>query len=497
MAIEIERKFSLAEGKRITALGEDFRLGERTRESLRATYFDTEDFALARHKVTLRRRTGGHDAGWHLKLPGDLLAGGDHARQEIHSPIVAGRSQLRPPAELRDQVADIVGSAALVPVVELRTQRTIIPITTPHERELAGLCDDRVTALRRGDERSWHELEVEITGGEASDLERISTAMIEAGAEPKQAPSKLVEALGGELAAERAPLGKKSSAGEVLMAYIGEQIGVIQGREAGVRVDAPDAVHKMRVATRRLRSTLRTFRNLLDAERTEPLRAELKWLAEKLGAARDAEVLKERLLSEAAALPAEALVGPVEQRLTRELDAQHDRARAELYRAFDTRRAQVLFDNLVRMLIDPPLLPAAQQRAPKALGKELVCARQRVTKRWAAAQESDGAERMHWAHEARKKAKAARYGWEAAAPSFAAGSDVAKAWEDVTEVLGTAQDTVVARERLLEIAAVATRARESALSYGILWEREREQQEMAFDEGDAAIRAALKASKRA
>ena len=58
--------------------------------------------------------------------------------------------------------------------------------------------------------------------------------------------------------------------------------------DPAVRLDADDAVHKMRVAVRRLRSTLATYRRLLDRDVTEPLRDELKWLGGVLGAVRDA-----------------------------------------------------------------------------------------------------------------------------------------------------------------------------------------------------------------
>ena len=62
-----------------------------------------------------------------------------------------------------------------------------------------------------------------------------------------------------------------------------------------MRLDAPDAVHKMRVATRRLRSALTTFKPLFDADVVRPLGGELKWLAGELGAARDAEVMRDRV----------------------------------------------------------------------------------------------------------------------------------------------------------------------------------------------------------
>src|SRR6476620_12541223 len=86
-------------------------------QQLVATYFDTADLALAQAGVVLRRRTGGEDAGWHLKLP---LNG---ARLEIAVPL--GRAVRTPPIALRRVVAGIVRDHALTQVVTIRTDRTV------------------------------------------------------------------------------------------------------------------------------------------------------------------------------------------------------------------------------------------------------------------------------------------------------------------------------------------------------------------------------------
>ena len=72
----------------------------------------------------------------------------------------------------------------------------------------------------------------------------------------------------------------------------------------GARAGDVNAIHQARVATRKLRSNLRTFAPLLDVEWTEPLRAELGWLAMGLGAVRDREVLLQRLRDRTGTLPA-------------------------------------------------------------------------------------------------------------------------------------------------------------------------------------------------
>ncbi len=65
----------------------------------------------------------------------------------------------------------------------------------------------------------------------------------------------------------------------------------------------PAAVHAARVAVRRLRSDLRTFRPLLDPAWADALRERIRWLGDALAAARDADVLLERLERHAALLP--------------------------------------------------------------------------------------------------------------------------------------------------------------------------------------------------
>src|SRR5262245_8976149 len=67
------------------------------RERLRAEYFDTADLRLLRSGITLRRRTGGHDPGWHLKLPA-----GDTSREEIRLPLSQARRRV--PADLANLV---------------------------------------------------------------------------------------------------------------------------------------------------------------------------------------------------------------------------------------------------------------------------------------------------------------------------------------------------------------------------------------------------------
>ena len=86
-----------------------------------------------------------------------------------------------------------------------------------------------------------------------------------------------------------------SSAGEVVVAYLRTQQQALAAHEGKVRADEYDAVHQMRVATRRLRAALRSFRQVIPRRDSEHLDAELQWLGHVLGRARDDEVLAAHL----------------------------------------------------------------------------------------------------------------------------------------------------------------------------------------------------------
>lgn len=114
----------------------------------------------------------------------------------------------------------------------------------------------------------------------------------------------------------------RSPAGDVALAYIREQVLAIARLDPLVRRDVPDAVHQMRVATRRTRSALQAFGQIIDREATRSLGDELKWLAAELGHARDSEVMLARLTAELAIVPPALVAGPVQARITGHFTAE-------------------------------------------------------------------------------------------------------------------------------------------------------------------------------
>ena len=192
--LETEQKYDADADFVLPELG-GRRSAEPKRIYLSATYFDTDGLDLIRHKVTLRRRVGGDDEGWHLKLPVRK-----DTRQEIHAPLDEGAAG-SVPARLAAQVKDITAGHTLRPIAILDTERTVVPVAGPVGNALAEVADDRVTAVRFGEMDSepmtWREIEVEAKSPDAADLlATIGNALREAGARPSASGSKLARVLG-------------------------------------------------------------------------------------------------------------------------------------------------------------------------------------------------------------------------------------------------------------------------------------------------------------
>ncbi len=155
---------------------------------------------------------------------------------------------------------------------------------------------------------------------------------------------------------------ESSSISEVVRAAIAHGYLRLVAHDLGVRLDEdPEDVHQARVATRRLRSDLRTFRAYLPDDWALDIRAELGWLAEALGRARDADVLFERLhgqvdsLDQRDAEAAGALLG--------RLVAEQGDAREALLKVLDTDRYGALLDRLAAAAQELPPM-----KAPDDLG---------------------------------------------------------------------------------------------------------------------------------
>jgi inorganic triphosphatase YgiF len=214
--VEIERKYSVGADFAVPDLSAVPGVAAVTSPQtyhLTAVYHDTPGFRLAAAHITLRRRTGGTDAGWHLKLPAGT------ARREVHAPLGAATGGV--PAELTSLVADVTGGEPLRPIARLRTTRTVRHLLDAAGRVLAEVADDHVRgslpAAEAGatgeaeearatneagttgeaqaaswrEANSWREVEVELDDGTPDLLDAAEPLLFAAGARPSPAASKL------------------------------------------------------------------------------------------------------------------------------------------------------------------------------------------------------------------------------------------------------------------------------------------------------------------
>jgi CHAD domain-containing protein len=433
---------------------------------LRATYFDTATDDLRRHLITLRRRTGGHDAGWHLKLPGAA------ARTEITVESTA----TTPPRELSALLLGVRRGQRLLIRAKLSTTRDSRILRDAAGRALAEVTDDVVRATRVGSEpvvTAWRELEVELgPHGDEDLLERVGRVLIDAGARPSGSRSKLARAM-GSLPESSRPGGLAALVDD----YLQTQHDTVVTGDLGLRRNE-DCIHSSRVAVRRLRSTLRVFGALLDQEDAESLQTELRWYAGMLGAVRDLDVQGKRLADHLARLPKRDVVGPVVNELNRAVSAERAAAWRSLQSSMKGRRYLALLTDLERWRTDPPFTDASREEEPGRVRDYFGLAEQALNKRLRKAAEHQTDDQLF--HSARKAAKRFRYAGELAEPVL--GEPAARAVEqtkDLQTLLGEHQDSVVSAALLRRLGAAAA----NGFTYGVLLAR---QERIAAD-----IRAAI------
>jgi len=437
--------------------------------SLEAVYFDTADLRLLRARVTLRRRTGGADAGWHLKLPAGA------ARREVHAPL--GRSPRKPPKALLETVTGIVRGTNPDAVATLNTRRMVTYLRGPRGDVLAEVADDTVTASVPPTEagspvvvQAWREVEVELGTGDGALAAEVGERLMSAGARPSAAASKIGRALAHRLDSVvlSGPGGEPANAGEFVLAALADQIAGLQASDLLLRTEQSGGVHQIRIASRRLRSTLASFRHVLDRAATDPLREELAWLGTELAGARDDEVGLAHLRSVVAAEPDELVLGPVAARLQqaelKQVKIGHDRALVTLA----TPRYLALVDALYCLLAAPPFTDRAQDPVRPVLREATRRAVRKLRRRLEVALNAPATESEAALHEVRKAAKQLRYTAEIGRGEVAHLKKVVRVAKKAQTVLGEHQDTVVTRDLCRRHGLAADAAGENAFTYGRL-----------------------------
>ncbi|PAY22117.1 hypothetical protein CEY15_15185 [Dietzia natronolimnaea] len=473
---------------------------------LSATYYDTADLSLTRHKVTLRRRTGGDDSGWHLKLPSEA------GRVELQLPLDHGDDV---PAEFVAAVAGLVRRRPLAPVARVDNRRHVVLLRDPEGTAVVEFCDDHVSTqsfVTGNANAEWREWEVELVDpsrpGARGHLDTVATACSSAGATTSSSSSKLARALGA------LPSPDDPGASAVRDA-LREDLGKVLDHDPAARRVTMVGVHQMRVAVRGLRSTISSFAEELESETEDTeidladLLEELKVLAAVLGKVRDIQVVDQRLEELAAEYPEDVVSPLTRKRLSDELASEERRAGARVAEALGSERYLDLLDRL-HLLVEVAGTgsgsgprsgaPAQSSKKRRREAQDMVLrgvdrqfakftkARTR-TERDLDSLELTLAQREELTHVVRKRAKALRRNVGALRESD--GLTVAPlrtACQRLHTVLGDVQDSVTARMWLRRIARRAESAGEPTFGFGVLFEHERgfSERALAGFESDAA-----------
>ncbi|MGH3613580.1 MAG: CHAD domain-containing protein [Pseudonocardia sp.] len=433
--------------------------------------YDTTDQRLAAARIVLTAERGDGPARWQLQLPdGD---GVETLRVPANGATVA-------PEDFTVLLRGATRGCEVRPVGRIRTVRTTTRLLGAEDRILALVVHDHVTVATQGRSttvESWTEAELRRAEGSTKLMAAVQERLIESGVAPVDAPgsSALAELdrLLGVSMAKRRRVGKPGSAGVVLVDYLAAHVEKLASEDLRVRRNEPDAVHQLRVNSRRLRSALQAYRPLLDRERTDPLVDGLRMLGRQLAPARDAEVLHERISTGLAELDPTLLLGPVQAQVTRHFARVESEARAAVLAELDSDRYVALRTALDGLLDRPPLIKRAGRPARKELPKIVAKSARSLKRAVTAATDPDDPGRDEAVHTARKSAKRLRYATDVARPAVGKPAKwFAKGLKGLQTALGEHQDTVVSRGVLRSLGAQSHSAGENGFSFGVLHGRD-------------------------
>jgi CHAD domain-containing protein len=429
-----------------------------------STYFDTADRRLLRRGVTLRRCVEHGRSHWQLTLPQSS------GRLEVE----ADGGPL-PPVEIYELLPAYLGGRKLAPAATMRTRRRGIRVRDDDGE--AEVSADAVAILEGSREvDAFDELEVELVEGGETLLDVLERRLHAAGAHWSGDEVKLERALGAGPPLPDDPPPRSAPPLEHLLFQIRRQYEAIIRNDPGVRLGVdPEAVHDMRVSTRRLRAMLRAAADMLAPEWSEPLRGELTWLAGELAPLRDADVFLEYLRAQTVGFDKSERAGVDE--LVSLFDVDRSAAHARAVVALRSERYLGLLQELERTA-----------RAPRVRSASVALdgiARREFRKLRKAARKITADSPDHDVHRLRIRGKRARYAAELAETAVGKRArSFLKHARRFQDVVGDHQDAVVAEEHLRALQERG--GQDAAFAAGRLVERQGMRRQLARDELDAA-----------
>ena len=398
----------------------------------RSTYHDTPDRRLARSGVALRRRLENGTNTWEVELP--------EAPRRVALAAPGGPAE--PPQLISDLLRAIVRDGELVEVLTVQTRRD-------GSLDEVSLLEDNTV------------VEEFVREGRDDDP----------GLDVLRLPTRRVPT-------------KKASPHERIQARIGEQHEEMLAHDPGARLgEEPEAVHKFRVAIRRLRSVLRSARPMLDRVWADQLRAELDWLAQALGRVRDLDVLIRHLEEEVAVLPDDREAGEL---LLAKLRSKRAAAQHELVETLSSERYVTLLARVEEAAAEPRWV--GDEVAVEELARKDFERFQRTASKLGSTPSSESL------HRVRIRAKRARYATEVAESVLGKpGRRFVSRAKKFQDVAGEHQDAIVAEQTLRGLVSS-----EPQLTFvaGRLLERQRDRSARARKDVRKALKKVRRAGKR-
>jgi len=291
---EIELKFTCGPADLAAVLAAAPAGDDETRELI-SVYFDTPDLALQKAGASLRVRE-------HEGRRTQTLKRGQGLEREEHQAPIDG---LAPDPALDPLPSLLPDGATLRPAFNVRVSRRQRTLRYGEAQIELALDQGEITG---GDRQSpICEVELELKSGSSAALFDLAREL--SAAAPLYLSFDSKASRGQALVAGRVKTARKSgkaelekgaTVAEAFQAVARLALGQITENAAALRAGpGPEAVHRLRVGVRRLRSALTTFKPILDGEGLETVKAELKWLGHACDAARNLDVFTEATLKPA------------------------------------------------------------------------------------------------------------------------------------------------------------------------------------------------------
>jgi triphosphatase len=458
-----------------------FEVAPTGQKQLDDTYCDTADWRVNHSGYTCRVRRKGSEAELTLKAMA-AASGGMRIRRELTESLEANSlDPLRAPGACGAALRAVCGRQDLAPIFQVLTNRKTFRLSD-EDGEIGEIALDE-TSIPVGEDVPVRlsRVEVEVARDAIDRARTFVDAMVAANGLNEATTSKFESALiaTGQRVSGASDVGPTSvspemTAGQVAFAVLRKQFGVFRVNEPGTRLgDDIEALHDMRVATRRLRAAMAAFRPFL-SQRMLSFRDEFGWIAAALGEVRDLDVQLERMVEWREAFPDERAhaLDAIEEILV----ARRNAARKRMLAALDSRRYERLLTRFEAALRFGPPRTFVPGRTPiLAVAPDLVEKRYRTVRKAGDRIKKNSPPDSY--HLLRIDAKKLRYALEFVGNGIY-GKPALEFSARVTALqdnLGLHQDAYVAMDLLQEVADTSGRklGPSTLMAMGILSERYR------------------------